>query len=51
MFWMGAGPRTQASAADLVEDIFGLPAICLELADPRFYHLDTRLSLLPKGEV
>jgi N-dimethylarginine dimethylaminohydrolase len=51
MFWTGAGPRSQPCAADLVEDTFGLPAICLELADPRFYHLDTAFSLLPKGEV
>jgi len=51
IFWMGAGPRSSARAADVVEDTFGLPTVCLELADPRFYHLDTTLCLLPRGEV
>src|SRR5262249_58729029 len=32
-------------------DFFGREAIALELADPRFYHMDTALAPLPGGEV
>lgn len=51
MFWMGYGPRSDAAARDVVEKTFGVEAAPLELADPRFYHLDTALSPLPHGEV
>lgn len=51
MFWMGHGPRSQRDAARVVRETFGLETIPLELADPRFYHLDTALSPLPRGEM
>jgi N-dimethylarginine dimethylaminohydrolase len=51
MFWIGFGPRSDAAARDLVEDQFGVPAVALELVDPRFYHMDTALCPLTHGEV
>jgi N-dimethylarginine dimethylaminohydrolase len=51
LFWMGYGPRSDAAAARAVEDMFGRDVVALELADPRFYHMDTALAPLPGGEV
>jgi N-dimethylarginine dimethylaminohydrolase len=51
LFWMGYGPRSDAAARRLIEDMFGCEAIALELADSRFYHMDTALAPLPGGEV
>ena len=51
LFWMGYGPRTDAAAADVVTEVFGAKVVPLELADPRFYHLDTALCPFPRGEV
>ena len=51
LFWMGYGPRSSASARRLVEATFGLEVNALELADRRFYHMDTALCPLPHGEV
>jgi N-dimethylarginine dimethylaminohydrolase len=51
MFWMGFGPRSDAAARDVIEDQFGVPAVALELVDPRFYHMDTALCPLTRGEV
>jgi N-dimethylarginine dimethylaminohydrolase len=51
LFWMGYGQRSDAAASRVAEDVFGVEAVSLELADPRFYHLDTALCALPKGEV
>jgi N-dimethylarginine dimethylaminohydrolase len=51
LFWMGYGPRSDAGARRVVEAMFGLEAIALELADRRFYHMDTALCPLPHGEV
>jgi N-dimethylarginine dimethylaminohydrolase len=51
LFWMGYGQRSDAAAGRVVEDVFGVTVVTLELADPRFYHLDTALCALPKGEV
>ncbi len=51
LFWMGYGPRSDASAAHAVEEMFGQDVVALELADPRFYHMDTALAPLPGGEV
>jgi N-dimethylarginine dimethylaminohydrolase len=50
-FWMGYGQRTDASAAPIVEREFGVDVVALELADARFYHMDTALRALPRGEV
>ena len=51
LFWMGYGPRSDAAARHAVEDTFGRETISLELADERFYHMDTALCPLPGGEV
>ena len=51
LFWLGYGPRSDAAARHAVTDTFGMDVIALELADPRFYHMDTALSALPGGEV
>ena len=51
VFWMGYGPRSALAAREVVEKTFGLETVALELADPRFYHMDTALSALSKGEV
>ncbi len=51
LFWMGYGPRSSRDAITVVKDIFAVETIPLELADPRFYHLDTALCPLPGGEV
>ena len=46
---MGRVPMPPRAAA--VEDMFGRETIALELADQRFYHMDTALRPLPGGEV
>ena len=51
VFWMGYGPRTDQRARPLVADLFAADAIALELADPRFYHMDTALCPLTGGEL
>lgn len=42
----GHGFRTDRRAHDEIADITGMPVISLELVDPRFYHLDTALTVL-----
>jgi len=51
LFWMGHGPRSSLAARAAVTEIFGADVVALELADPRFYHMDTALAALPGGEV
>jgi N-dimethylarginine dimethylaminohydrolase len=51
LFWMGYGPRSDAAARDVVADVFGHEVASLELADPRFYHMDTALCPLSGGEL
>jgi N-dimethylarginine dimethylaminohydrolase len=51
LFGMGYGPRSGLAASAAVEDAFGVEVVALELADPRFYHMDTALSALPGGEL
>jgi len=51
LFWMGHGPRSDRRAQAVVADTFGVEVVALELADPRFYHMDTALGALPGGEV
>jgi N-dimethylarginine dimethylaminohydrolase len=51
MFWIGFGPRSDAAARHVIEDQFGVPAVALELVDPRFYHMDTALCPLTHGEI
>jgi N-dimethylarginine dimethylaminohydrolase len=50
MFWTGYGPRSDRGAAALIERAFAVDAVPLELADPRFYHLDTAFCPLARGE-
>ena len=50
-FWMGYGPRSDAAAQAVVADLFGAEVVALELADPRFYHMDTTLCPLTRGDV
>jgi N-dimethylarginine dimethylaminohydrolase len=35
----------------VIADEFGIEVVALELADPRFYHMDTTLCPLPGGEL
>lgn len=51
LFWMGYGPRSDAAARHVVSDIFGHEVVALELADERFYHMDTALCPLSGGDV
>jgi N-dimethylarginine dimethylaminohydrolase len=51
LFWMGYGPRSDAAARHVVADMFGQEVAALELADARFYHMDTALCPLDGGEV
>lgn len=47
----GTGFRTERAAHDELLKFFGLPVMSLTLVDPRFYHLDTALAVLDRGEV
>jgi len=51
MYWTGYGPRSDRDAAQAIKDIFGVDTVALELVDARFYHLDTALCPLTRGEV
>ncbi len=51
VIWTGYGQRSSAEMRQVISEHFGLPAVALELIDPRFYHLDTCLCLLSRGEV
>ncbi len=42
----GTGFRTDVASHRELELLSGLPVVTLELIDPRFYHLDTALSVL-----
>jgi N-dimethylarginine dimethylaminohydrolase len=42
----GTGFRTDSRAHREVAEITGMPVVTLELVDPRFYHLDTALTVL-----
>ncbi len=47
--WTSAGPRTESTAYRHLEDCFGLEIVTLKLVDPRFYHMDTCLTVLNDG--
>jgi N-dimethylarginine dimethylaminohydrolase len=49
--WMGYGPRSELSAAAALSGLIGVEVIPLELADARFYHLDTCFCPLRSGHV
>jgi len=46
MILAGTGFRTDPRAHDEIADIFGRRVASLQLVDPRFYHLDTALTVL-----
>jgi N-dimethylarginine dimethylaminohydrolase len=50
-FWGGFGQRSSEGALEVVRQVFGQPVVPLELATPRFYHLDTCFCPLAGGEV
>ncbi|MEV0323898.1 dimethylargininase [Streptomyces sp. NPDC050658] len=47
----GSGFRSDLRAHDEMREFFGRPVVSLTLVDPRFYHLDTALSVLGDGEI
>lgn len=47
----GVGPRTSHAAHDELRAFFDVPVIALELVDPRFYHLDTAMTVLDERTV
>ncbi|MEV7614539.1 dimethylargininase [Streptomyces sp. NPDC089799] len=47
----GRGFRSSPLSADEAQEFFGRPVIGLDLVDPRYYHLDTALSVLDGDEV
>lgn len=49
VFFGGWGIRTDRRVHDWVAAELGLRLVDLELVDPRFYHLDTCLNVLPGG--
>ena len=51
LFWMGYGPRSERDSARVIEETFGIETAALELASPHFYHMDTALSPLARGEM
>jgi N-dimethylarginine dimethylaminohydrolase len=51
LFWLGCGFRSDAAARQTIEERFGVRCLPLQLADPRFYHLDTAFCALPCGSV
>jgi N-dimethylarginine dimethylaminohydrolase len=50
-FWAGFGQRSTREAARAVSTHFGRAVVALELASPRFYHLDTCFCPLSGGQV
>jgi N-dimethylarginine dimethylaminohydrolase len=47
----GTGFRTGHGAHARVQEVFGYPVVTLQLVDPRFYHLDTALTVLDERTV
>ena len=47
----GHGFRSSAEAAKEMQDYFGLEVVPLKIVDPRFYHLDTSLTVLSEDTV
>lgn len=51
VFLAGTGFRTSIAAHHEVQRFFDVPVISLELVDPRFYHLDTALTVLDETTI
>lgn len=47
--WMGVGQRTERGTVQPLSRLVDAEIVPLELADPRFYHLDTCFCPLPDG--
>jgi N-dimethylarginine dimethylaminohydrolase len=47
--WTSAGPRTEATAYAHLARCFDREVLTLKLVDPRFYHIDTCLTVLENG--
>lgn len=47
----GSGFRSAPDAATEVQQEFPGPVLCLELVDPRYYHLDTALAVLDDEQI
>ncbi|WP_431683297.1 dimethylargininase [Kitasatospora sp. KL5] len=47
----GSGLRTTAPAHREAQHLLGLPVVTLRLVDPRFYHLDTALTVLSDDQI
>jgi N-dimethylarginine dimethylaminohydrolase len=47
----GTGFRTDPRAHTEIAEIIGLPVVSLQLIDPRFYHLDTALTVLDDATI
>ncbi len=47
----GTGFRTEREAHAEASEVLGLPAVSLELVDPRYYHLDTALCVLSDDDL
>ncbi|QUH05239.1 amidinotransferase [Saccharopolyspora erythraea] len=46
----GSGFRTDPEAHAEAQEVLGVPVVSLSLTDPRYYHLDTALFVLERGE-
>lgn len=51
LVWTGWGQRSDYAAHAAIEDTFGVATVPLRLVSPRYYHLDTCLSVLSGGEL
>jgi ornithine aminotransferase len=51
LLWTGHGQRSSRGMDRVLGATYGVPAVALELVDPRFYHLDTCFCVLPRGEI
>ncbi len=51
MILAGTGFRTDPRAHAEIAEIVGRPVVSLQLVDPRFYHLDTALSVLDDATI
>jgi ornithine aminotransferase len=49
--WIGWGQRSSRGIDRVIADVYSVPAVSLELVDPRFYHLDTCFCVLSGGEI
>ena len=51
LFWAGFGQRSTFASLAAIENTFARPVVGLELATPRFYHLDTCFCPLSGGKL